>query len=256
MNPIHILSLGAGVQSSTLALMAAAGEVLPMPVAAIFADTGDEPKEVYVWLEKLRGMLPFLIHTVSRSRLSEHILEWGHSQIPCFTRSDETGKATLGKRQCTKHWKIVPIQNGMRAATGLKRVKLSAGHFVSWIGISTDEADRIKDSRVRWIKNRYPLIEKKMSRRDCQKWLAHRGLVVPKSACVYCPLRAPRQFRATKDAGGYDWETVLRVSRILEARGEFLTSSLLPIDQVAFSTEEERGQGSAFGNECEGMCGV
>ena len=40
--PIHILSLGAGVQSSTLALMAAAGEVTPMPVAAIFADTHAE----------------------------------------------------------------------------------------------------------------------------------------------------------------------------------------------------------------------
>lgn len=30
--PIHILSLGAGVQSSTLALMAAAGEIGPMPL--------------------------------------------------------------------------------------------------------------------------------------------------------------------------------------------------------------------------------
>ena len=30
--PIHILSLGAGVQSSTLALMAAAGEVTPMQI--------------------------------------------------------------------------------------------------------------------------------------------------------------------------------------------------------------------------------
>ncbi|MDX9784983.1 MAG: hypothetical protein RBT72_09580 [Spirochaetia bacterium] len=38
----HLLSLGAGVQSSTLALMAAAGEVTPMPTAAIFADTQAE----------------------------------------------------------------------------------------------------------------------------------------------------------------------------------------------------------------------
>ncbi len=57
--PIHILSLGAGVQSSTLALMAAAGEVSPMPTAAIFADTQDEPASVYKWLDWLEKQLPF-----------------------------------------------------------------------------------------------------------------------------------------------------------------------------------------------------
>src|SRR5262249_18428138 len=42
--PWHtILSLGAGVQSTTLALLAAGGE-LALPEAAIFADTGWEPR--------------------------------------------------------------------------------------------------------------------------------------------------------------------------------------------------------------------
>lgn len=50
-DPVHILSLGAGVQSSTLALMAAAGEITPMPQAAIFADTQAEPASVYKWLD-------------------------------------------------------------------------------------------------------------------------------------------------------------------------------------------------------------
>ncbi len=39
---VHTISLGAGVQSSTMALMAAAGEITPMPAAAIFADTQAE----------------------------------------------------------------------------------------------------------------------------------------------------------------------------------------------------------------------
>ena len=43
---IDILNLGAGVQSSTMALMAAHGEITPMPDVAIFADTGWEPYEV------------------------------------------------------------------------------------------------------------------------------------------------------------------------------------------------------------------
>ena len=44
---LNILSLGAGVQSTTMAFMAAKGELTPMPDCAIFADTGAEPKHVY-----------------------------------------------------------------------------------------------------------------------------------------------------------------------------------------------------------------
>jgi hypothetical protein len=40
---LRVLSLGAGVQSTTLALLAAHGEVGPMPDCAIFADTRWEP---------------------------------------------------------------------------------------------------------------------------------------------------------------------------------------------------------------------
>jgi len=55
----HILSLGAGVQSSTLALLATQGLVKPMPVAAIFADVKAEPAGVYKWLDYLEKLLPF-----------------------------------------------------------------------------------------------------------------------------------------------------------------------------------------------------
>ncbi len=68
--PIHLLSLGAGVQSSTLALMAAAGEVTPMPLAAIFADTQAEPPSVYRWLDWLEKQLPFPVHRVTAGDLA------------------------------------------------------------------------------------------------------------------------------------------------------------------------------------------
>jgi len=50
---LRVLSLGAGVQSSVMALMAAHGE-LPRINCAIFADTQWEPKAIYEhldWLE-------------------------------------------------------------------------------------------------------------------------------------------------------------------------------------------------------------
>lgn len=53
---IRVLSLGAGVQSTTLALLAVEG-VLPKPDAAVFADTGWEPRRVYDHLDRLESVL-------------------------------------------------------------------------------------------------------------------------------------------------------------------------------------------------------
>ena len=69
-----ILSLGAGVQSSTLALMAAHGEITPMPDCAIFADTMGEPAEVYKWLDWLEKQLPFPVYRVTAGNLQDECL--------------------------------------------------------------------------------------------------------------------------------------------------------------------------------------
>ena len=65
-----ILSLGGGVQSSTLALMALRGDLPPgfrRPRAAVFADTGFEPAQVYAHLR-------WLIDTLGRSSFPEFSL--------------------------------------------------------------------------------------------------------------------------------------------------------------------------------------
>ncbi|MGW2113729.1 hypothetical protein [Streptomyces zhihengii] len=49
---LRVLSLGAGVQSTTLALLAQQG-VIPKPDVAIYADTGWEPADVYTHLDRL-----------------------------------------------------------------------------------------------------------------------------------------------------------------------------------------------------------
>ncbi len=254
--PIHILSLGAGVQSSTLALMAAAGEVTPMPSLAVFADTQDEPAEVYAWLEKLTSLLPFPVRVGTYCRLSEHLRDSGHTEIPAFYRNQD-GSVGLGKRQCTRDWKLREIMKATKAFMGATGKRLAPGSIVSWIGISVDEASRAKDSREPHTIHRFPLLEKRMSRRDCLNWLTRHGFPQPpKSACVFCPFKDRHRWRMSKQKGGAEWDLILQVSNQLAPHGEFLTSDCLPIDQVDFSTEEERGQLNMFNNECEGMCGV
>ena len=66
---LRVLSLGAGVQSTTLARMTAHGEITPMPDYAIFADTQAEPLAVYSHLARLTLQLPFPVCIVTAGSL-------------------------------------------------------------------------------------------------------------------------------------------------------------------------------------------
>jgi hypothetical protein len=52
---LRVLSLGAGVQSTTLLLMSVYGELPPLDYA-IFADTGWEPARVYEHLDRVTAV--------------------------------------------------------------------------------------------------------------------------------------------------------------------------------------------------------
>jgi hypothetical protein len=362
---LRILSLGAGVQSSTLLLMAAAGELEHVPDAAIFADTGWEPRAVYEWLdwleEQVRGVIP--IYRVSRGTdargngsirdsyyiaqntgkryvqlpvfvkvpvtrmmlpdgrdLEDAVAEvrgWSektfqkirdsvkaerrgagvtiidlHTGSHIFTRDLRARLATtlweirrlrraagqrvvgytkgMARRQCTKEFKIEPITRKVRELVGLRPGQPGPRRIVAeqWMGISLDEAVRMKDSRIRWLQHRYPLIDLRWTRRDCLQWWESRGLPTPpKSACIGCPYTDDARWRHMKETAPAEFAEAVEFDRIIRhgggrgtLRGEnYLHSSLLPLDEVDFSTAEERGQGSlfdGFANECEGMCGV
>jgi hypothetical protein len=62
MKELHILNLGAGVQSTTLYLMFMRRVLQPQIDYAIFADTGEEPTPVYRHLEWLQSLNRNLEH--------------------------------------------------------------------------------------------------------------------------------------------------------------------------------------------------
>ena len=69
-NPtLRVLSLGAGVQSTVMALMTMTGEIKDKPDCAIFSDTGAEPKNVYEHLEWLTKQLDYPVYIVSKGNL-------------------------------------------------------------------------------------------------------------------------------------------------------------------------------------------
>lgn len=269
--PLQIISLGAGVQSSTMALMAAAGEIQPMPDAAIFADTQAEPKSVYDWLTWLEKQLPFKVYRVTKGSLTDVALTvrtkrdgsgtWAKSVIPAYVKNPDGSRGIMG-RTCTYDWKVMMLIRSAKHMMKYWGVKSA----VQWIGISRDEAHRMKESRERNISHRWPLIDLGMTRHDCQRWLSSHGFpAAPRSACVYCPYHSDGEWRRLRSEEPAEFQKAVDFERRLqEVKREttnmtgvpYLHNSLRPLDSVDFSTEEERGQINLFGNECEGMCGV
>jgi hypothetical protein len=270
----HIISLGAGVQSSTLALMAALGEVKPMPTAAVFADTHAEPESVYRWLTWLETQLPFPVFRVSKGDLSRVSLtvrnkkdgsgKWVKSLIPAFIQNPDGSRGIMG-RACTFDYKVMQLEAASKIIGGIKRNQKTIG-VIQWIGISLDEAHRMKPARKPWVEHRWPLIDAGMKRHDCLRWMEKKGYPKPpRSACIYCPFHSDAEWRRLKDEEPREFERAVQFERDLQTakaqtdnqRGKpFLHNSLIPLGEVDLTTDIERGQGEMFGNDCTGLCGV
>jgi hypothetical protein len=248
---LRVISLGAGVQSTTMALMAARGVIEPMPDCAIFADTKWEPRAVYAHLDWLEGVLPFPVHRVTQGNLKDAVTSGGFSSVPFYT---PTG---LGARQCTYQYKIRPISRKVRQLLGGKTPK---GGAEMWIGISADEMIRMKDARVKYMVHRWPLVEMGIKRHDCLEWLKRHKYHIPhRSACLGCPFKRDSEWRETKNGPVDEWLDTVEADKQIRAASrkvqQFMHRSLKPLDEVDFQTAEDRGQLN-FLSECEGMCGV
>ncbi len=275
MTQIRIISLGAGVQSTTMALMAAHGEIGPMPDCAIFADTGAEPAGVYKHLDWLETQLPFPVYRVSAGNLRDEItnaMSGKNNRMaarPPFYTLAGNGSGGMLQRQCTQDIKILPIIRKVRELIGLKKGQRGPKIAVveQWIGISSDEAIRMKPSRLSFIQHRWPLIETGMHRHHCLAWCEKRQYPKPaKSACTFCPYTDDLRWRDMKANDPVSFADAVAIDKAIrpgmpgprrpKGTAWFIHRSCKPLDEVDLSTAEDRGQLNMFLNECEGMCGV
>lgn len=218
----RVLSLGAGVQSTTIALASAAG-LLPKLDAAIFADTGWEPRSVYEHLDRLdREVLqpagiPLL--RVSSGNLRDDTLKPDRRFVAVpFYLLNTDGQPGMGRRQCTSEYKLKPIKEAVRGLLGAELKPNQSGRVrydrvpskrwvEQWIGISTDEVGRAKDSDVSYARNAFPLLDLGWSRQDCLRYLERAGWgSTPKSACIGCPFHGNRVWRQMRDNDPESWE--------------------------------------------------
>lgn len=283
---INILSLGAGVQSSALAVMAANGEVQQEDGTAlkldhaIFADTQAEPKSVYDWLDKLIEYIkgsknPFPVHIVTNGSLDNAETQirtskggrlYIKSAIPSFILSPE-GKTGLMRRVCTSDYKVIPIQRKTRELVGVRRNGLGIVKAKLWLGISTDEASRMKPSRVDYLENIYPLIDMGLSRDDCLAYVEAKLAKPPRSACYFCPFHSTSEWKRMKTEEPQEFDRAVKFEKDMQStaakqtalRGiPFLHSTCKPLDSIDFDAllARKSKQLDLFNNECFGMCGV
>ena len=272
---LTVISLGGGVQSSVMALMASDGAFGAHPDCAIFADTHWEPPSIYSHLDWLAERFSFPLYMVDNGRnlredakaLTNHSGSRRFVDLPVYLKGRDGEGDGIGRRQRTEHYKIAPVPRKIRDLLGLrKRQRVPSDTAVElWLGISTDEAVRMKDSRDRWITNRFLLIDAGMSRRDCiDWWTARYDRPLERSACVACPFQSRQRWVHTKRRWPELFAEAVEIDANMRrwlafAKEPYPHPRRIPLDQAVSRDEAQRGhdwERDGFGNECEGHCGV
>lgn len=274
------LSLGAGWQSTALLVLACTDPRVPKPDVAIFADTGDEPPWVYEAVGRLTvwaASYGVPVHVASH-KSGESLSDWvvGRRKrgkrfvsVPIYTASPNGGREGMLRRQCTREFKLEPIHQEVRTVLGYKPRQRVKERVRALLGISRDEAIRMKPSRLKWITNSFPLIDLDIRRTDCREIVTSVGLPPPqKSACVYCPYHSDTYWSWMKHehpdvfSGAVAFDHAIRdMTMAGREQPGYVHRSCQPLDQVDFSAPDPT-QESLFDDsedmmaECEGMCGL
>jgi hypothetical protein len=253
------LSIGLGVQSSTLAAMSAHGEVDRLD-SVIFADTHGETDETYAWGQFMEDLITSagirFVRTAAGDLLHDHLTAVNRvSQAPLFVLHE--GKMGRIMRRCSRDYKVVPVRQAARKLmleAGTKRIE-------QWVGISWDEIERMKEGGPAYITTRWPLIEMRMTRDDCLQWMTDHGYPrPPRSACYFCPQASNTRWVAMRDHHPTEFKKAVAADYAIREHGVpgiagtvFLHRSGVPLEFAPIDKDDS--QQVLFDDpDCEGGC--
>ena len=206
---MKILSFGAGMQSTALALMSCEnafaktdGKELPYPLVpiydiVIFCDLGLEP----VWVRKQADFVRRACETagiqykeLDAPLYQDLMRDFGKKRvvsIPWWT-IDEKGHKSKFPRNCTLDYKVQVISKyvrwellGYRKHQRLRDEDKKAHEM--HLGVSFEEKKRCKESPNPMLTNHFPLVEMKLTRADNYAYILDAwGLDTKASACCFC----------------------------------------------------------------------
>jgi hypothetical protein len=244
-----VWSNGGGTQSAAIAVLILTGK-LPKPDIVVMSDTSREVTETWDYLrnvvqpELTRFGCPVEVIPHSYSTV-DIATDDGTVLIPAFTT--QNGKVGKLPTYCSSKWKQYPVRRYLREL-GVKECDL-------WLGISTDEIERMKDSDVKWTTHVYPLIEiVRYNRRQCVAAVKDYGWPTPpKSRCWMCPNMSPQSWRDLSTHYPDDFKRAVELEGNIQLTDPhiFLHSTGKPL---AGAIVQEFIQGDMFDSCDSGFC--
>ena len=209
---------------------------LPKPDLIVMADTSREVSTTFEYMEQV--VQPALKKIGMRVEIAGHDLAKvdlyaynGDLLLPVFTRQNNG----IGKlpTYCSVEWKKQVVRRWLRKQ-GVESTDV-------WIGISTDEAERMKDSGLKWYRHVYPLIELvPINRSKCVSQISNFGWVVPhKSRCYMCPNQSIEAWKQMKQLGNGDFEKAVELENNIRQKDKdmYLHPMAIPIEQAVEQSE-------------------
>lgn len=236
---LKILSFGAGMQSTALALMSCENAravkngthniphpLVPIYDLVIFCDLGFEPPwvkrqaefvhkacdEAGIWYKQLDTPLyTDLMRDFGRKRVVS---------IPWWTLKEDGHKSKM-PRNCTIDYKVNQISKFVRwTALGYKkgqrlREEDKKAHEMH-MGFSAEEIRRCKESPNPMFVNKFPLVEMGLTRADNFAYIKDVwGLETKASACAFCPFHKNYFFKYLKENEPEAYQQLIEVDELL-----------------------------------------
>ena len=232
----EVWSCGGGTQSGAMATLISLGK-LPRPDFAFMTDTGRERSSTWPFVDGfIRPALAKVdleLTVIQASEFARLDIYWNDTVLlPGYTNiSGDVGKLSPF---CSGKWKRDVAERWMRSV-GIQTAR-------NWLGISRDEARRIRAQHRPWLALWYPLIfEVPMRREECvqlirdQGWTGH----IPHSACFMCPNLSDAEWIDMK----MNWSVDFAAACELEAETRlkdphfFLHPACIPLADVDFMAQ-------------------
>jgi len=232
---VKILSCGAGQQSTALALMSCDNVVnsgkfplVPIYDAILFCDLGGEAEWVYQQVDFIKNAcrhagIPFYLLR-DKNLKDDYLQNYGKSRVCTipFWSIDESGKKGKMTRHCTIDYKIIQMQNFVRwnllgYQKGQRTRPEDIGAHEMHIGFTTEESQRIFDSKHKLFVNKFPMCEMGLTRADNYTYVREKwGLKTKGSACLFCPFHTNYFFNERRCNYPADYQEIIEFDDMLE----------------------------------------
>ena len=261
---MKVLSFGAGMQSTALALMSCENAIhrsrpypeVPVYDAVIFCNLGLEPSWVRHQMEFTRRSCEsagIFFQVLDAPLYQDFLQNFGARRtvsIPWWTLRTDGHKSKM-PRICTCDYKSKEVTQyvrrnllGYRKGQWLKPEDLKAHEM--HLGFSAEEDRRCRPNPHKLFENHFPLAEMGMTRADSYQYLLEKwGLDTKASACAFCPFHRNYFYHYLAEHEPETYQKVLAVDHLLRDR-----TPRPPMDSELFISKSRKRLAELTEDEC------